>query len=112
MNSLPGASTGIAIACERNPHKQKNHSVFQPAQPEEEHHDLHHVEFEFAGGENQSNQLHYRLRNGDEFPRARSQSAVLVLELLDKMGGLLFAFLVGRDEFLNFHLQLLSVASF
>ena len=30
---------------------KKNHSVFQTAHSEEEHHELHHIEFDFASGE-------------------------------------------------------------
>ena len=56
-----------------------------------------------------SNQL---LCNGYGFPRAWSQSVVLVLQQLDKMAGLLFVVLVGWDQSKKFHLQLLSVAYF
>ena len=46
-----------------------------------------------------SNQLLHRLCNGYGFPRALSQSAVLVLEKLEKMAGLLFVGHGGWDEF-------------
>ena len=59
-----------------------------------------------------SNQLLHRLCNGYVFPRAWSQSVVLVLEQLDKMAGLLFVVLVGWDESKKFHLQLLSETYF
>ena len=59
-----------------------------------------------------SNQLLHRLCNGYGFPRAWSQSVVLVLEQLDKMAGLLFVVLVGWDQSKKIHLQLLSVAYF
>ena len=66
---------GIAISSERNP--KKDHTVFQTAHSEEDYNDFHHVEFEFASGEYQIQPVSVSTLNGDEFPRAWSQSVVL-----------------------------------
>ena len=44
-----------------------------------------------------SNQFLHPLCNGDEFPCAWSQSVVLILDQLEKMGNFLFAVPVGMN---------------
>ena len=75
------------------------YSVVHSAKPEEDHHELHHVELEGAGEEK-----YFQPVTGVDsvtaagFLSARLQSFVLVLKLLDKMADLLFAVPVGWDE--------------
>ena len=59
-----------------------------------------------------SNQLPHRLCNSYGYPRAWSQSVVLVFEQLDKMAGLPLVVLAGWDEFEKFHFHIFSVAYF
>ena len=96
--NTPRRLHGNRHCLQANPFEQ-NYSVPQSAQREEDHHELHHVELDGAGEENISSHFSGRACDGCGFLRARLQSFVLVLELLDKMDGLLFAVLKGWDEF-------------